>query len=870
MKNSTITHVLFLLIISFQSLAQFGTNNTIQELNSVSRVDNEYIVILNEDIVNLQAQAYSQANKVELAQATEIIINDMCLDLAVQAQGTVLNTYAKLIYGFALSSNYQLSVTQIITDQRVKYVEVNKFIQLNTTQLNPTWGLDRIDQINLPLNNSYIYNQDGVGVHVYVIDTGIAVQNPEFEGRADFIINLTDDGQGDDCHGHGTHVAGIIGSHTYGVAKQVFLHAIKVRDCGGGNVSQGTVNSVVQGLDKIKQILQRPAVINISLGIIGQTGPVKDAVNAMINNGVSVVVSAGNDDRDACMQSPANVANTITVGATTISDARWVNTTTGKASNFGSCVDIFAPGTEITSVGVISATDMFTGTSQAAPHVTGAVALYLQDHPTATPAEVKQTILSMASIGLISNVGPASPNKLLNTVNSGDGYEQDDITLSDNNTIGINKPAQQHNFADDAVDWIKLTNGELGAELNVQPGACNNLSCGMQISNVVNTDLCIQFYDANGSSQVQCGLTNGYYSDINLVVNSTGPSPAPSQCDADYMLGWSHVKVYDNSGTSGNNKTYDIQFNCSYDPPGNPDVYEDDDLTADNFNTIGINNAYQHHNFHDDSQDWIRFIEPGTIGAQLNVAAGACNNLVCNFEITNISNLNMCVQFYGNGVFGPQTCGLTNNTYTFGGLAVANTNATGPFQSQCDADYKLNWTHIKLSDFDSIADGNKTYDTRLDCVFNPESPDSVPDFFEDDDSVFSTIDEIAINGVGQHHNFYDDAYDLINLPTIDTVISELGLNPNVSCENLSCKIRISNQNNVDLCSLLVNGNSGPYPGACNIPDNFESVNLIDQWNTTSQCSSHKIEYNHVGIENIAQNPIGVDKSYDVELVCTNN
>ena len=298
-----------------------------------------------------------------------------------------------------------------------------------------------------------------------------------------------------------------------------------------------------------------------------------------------------------------------------------------------------------------------------------------------------------------------------------DIYEEDDTPLSNTNVNGINQLKQHHDFSDDSVDWIKLTDSVLGVELDIQPDACNNLSCGIELSNIENVDLCLQFYGNSGSSQTRCGLTNGYFTDNNLVVSSTGSSPAPSQCDTDYMLGWSHVKLFDNDNSPDVNKKYDIKFTCNY---------------------------------------------------------------------------------------------------------------------------------------DSV-------------------PDRVPDIYEDDDTVSTTTNVISVNGIKQHHNFKDDRIDKIILPSIGGVISELGLNPNESCDNLSCKIKISNQANIDLCYSLVRGSStGPFPGSCAITNGHLSQNLIDFWNAPTQCSSHEMYYSYVSFDNDISSGSGSNKSYDVELICTNN
>lgn len=323
--------------------------------------------------------------------------------------GEVRQSYTSAVRGFSASMSPS-QAKQLEADPSVAYVEQNRVVTASDTQSPvPSWGLDRIDQAELPLDDSYTYESSGSGVTAYIVDTGILTSHEDFGGRA---VSGTDTVDGDDdatdCAGHGTHVAGTVGGSAYGVAKEVSLVAVRVLDCNGS----GSFDGVIAGIDWVTADHQagEPAVANMSLGG-GFSQTVNDAVSAAVADGVTFALAAGNDyAADACDGSPSSTPEAITVGATEDSDARAVY------SNIGTCVDIFAPGTDITSAWHTGDTDTSTisGTSMATPHVAGAAALVLSSDPGATPAEVGDTLTGAAVPDAVSDPGAGSPNLLLN------------------------------------------------------------------------------------------------------------------------------------------------------------------------------------------------------------------------------------------------------------------------------------------------------------------------------------------------------------------------------------------------------------------------------------------------------------------------
>ncbi len=337
--------------------------------------------------------------------------------LAETLGGDVGYVYENAIKGFSVTLPSVLLPT-LLTLPGVASVEKDGVVSSAGAQTpTPSYGLDRIDQRALPLSNSYTTEAQGAGVKAYIIDTGIALGHTDFAGRAVSGFDAVDGGSADDCNGHGTHVAGTTGGTQYGVAKAVSLVAVRVLDCGGS----GSISGVIAGVDWVAADHQagQPAVANMSLGG-GASAALDTAVQRAIADGVSFAVAAGNSGglvgglfgtSNACTGSPSRVPQALTVGATDAGDRQ------ASYSSSGECLDLYAPGSDITSAWFDSPTATMTisGTSMASPHVAGAAALYLSTTPGASPAQVAQQLVSTATPGVVQRPGSRSPNRLLFT-----------------------------------------------------------------------------------------------------------------------------------------------------------------------------------------------------------------------------------------------------------------------------------------------------------------------------------------------------------------------------------------------------------------------------------------------------------------------
>ncbi|QFU93084.1 S8 family serine peptidase [Amycolatopsis sp. YIM 10] len=351
-------------------------------------------------------------------------VDSIATSLTSRYGGDLKSTFSVSMRGFALRGLSEAQARRLAADPAVKAVYQDGTARVAGTQPNATYGVDRIDQRNLPLDKNYTYNNTAADVTAYVLDSGIRYSHTEFEGRAKSGYDFVDtDPDANDCHGHGTHVSGTIGGKTWGVAKQVKLVGVKVLGCGGSAPDSDSL----EGIEWVAKNAAKPAVANMSM-TFDTAGIGDDAMRGMLQAGVATVVAAGNDNGgNACDRGPAKIPEVLTVASTDASDNR------SSFSNIGTCVDLFAPGSNITSASHLNDTagTGMSGTSMASPHGAGAAAMYLQANKSATPEQVNSALTSNATEGVVKNAGSGSPNRLLYTGFIGGGQQPaNDFSLS--------------------------------------------------------------------------------------------------------------------------------------------------------------------------------------------------------------------------------------------------------------------------------------------------------------------------------------------------------------------------------------------------------------------------------------------------------
>ncbi len=478
-------------------------------------INGQYIVVLKDGAASLAGERSSAAR-----------VSTVARDMAGKHRAKVVRSFEHALRGFVVKAD-DAALARLLADPKVAYVEEDGIVSISATQTGATWGIDRIDQRNLPLSGSYTYDTTASGVHAYIIDTGVLLNHTQFSGRmGNGYDAVTSGGNANDCNGHGSHVAGTVGGSTYGVAKGVIIHPVRVLGCTGSGSNSG----VIAGMDWVANNHVKPAVANMSLGG-GASQATDDAVARMTAKGVTVVVAAGNDNGNACSYSPARAASAITVGSTTNTDAR------SSFSNYGTCVDIFAPGSNILSAWYTgtSATNTISGTSMASPHVAGVAALYLANNPSATPAQVTTALNNNATPNKVTSPGTGSPNRLLYSLfggttppPTGQTYTNTtDYNIADNATVNspITVSGRTGNGSATtpvAVNIVHTYKGDLKVDLVAPDGSVYVLHnrAGGSADNIVQT------FTVNLSSEALNGTWN-------LRVNDNAAN------DVGYINSWS-------------------------------------------------------------------------------------------------------------------------------------------------------------------------------------------------------------------------------------------------------------------------------------------------------------------------------------------
>jgi len=472
MQNKHLITLAISAALSYSSVQASEYTATLLQVEQSKAIKDKYIVVFNTPSVL----------SLENEQSIATFATQQGISLKNKYDVNIQSNFGSVLNGVLVDAS-EKQIKQLLSDPSVAYIEQDQMmyatpIAASGDQVSPTWGLDRVDQRSGSLDGNYHYDFDGTGVTAYVVDTGVLNTHNEFGGRSssgyDFVDN---DNNATDCNGHGTHVAGTIAGASYGVAKNVNVVGVRVLGCNGS----GTNSGVIQGINWVKNNASGPSVANMSLGG-GASQATDDAVNSAVAAGITFVVAAGNDNSNACNYSPARAADAITVGSTANGDSR------SSFSNYGNCLDIYAPGSNITSAwyNSNSSTNTISGTSMAAPHVAGVAALYLDENNGLSTSQVESLLNSRSTSNVVTDAKSGSPNKMLfalaGDTGCGNNCPVDETELTNNQ--GISVSGGQGSITDFFIDvpsgaskvTLAISGGSGDADLHVNPGQKATLS----------------------------------------------------------------------------------------------------------------------------------------------------------------------------------------------------------------------------------------------------------------------------------------------------------------------------------------------------------------------------------------------------------